>query len=109
MKKSGQHCSFCGRGKDETLVLISGIDAFICDTCVAQAKQIIEEENLSKKKKFVSAPAKFSTPKEIKNFLDEYVIGQDDAKKVLSVAVYNHYKRLNQTSKDDVEIEKSNI
>ncbi len=109
MKKSTQHCSFCGRGKEETLVLISGIDAFICDTCVTQAKQIIEEENFSKKKKFITAPPKFSIPKEIKNFLDEYVIGQDEAKKVLAVAVYNHYKRLNQTTKDDVEIEKSNI
>ena len=109
MKKSSQHCSFCGRGKEETLVLISGIDAFICDTCVTQAKQIIEEENFSKKKKFISAPPKFSVPYEIKAFLDEYVIGQDEAKKVLSVAVYNHYKRLNQTTKDDVEIEKSNI
>ncbi len=109
MKKSTQHCSFCGRGKEETLVLISGIDAFICDTCVTQAKQIIEEENFSKKKKFITAPPKFSIPKEIKTFLDEYVIGQDEAKKVLAVAVYNHYKRLNQTTKDDVEIEKSNI
>jgi len=109
MKKSTQHCSFCGKGKEETLVLISGIDAFICDTCITQAKQIIEEENFSKKKKFITAPPKFSVPKEIKNFLDEYVIGQDEAKKVISVAVYNHYKRLNQTSKDDVEIEKSNI
>ncbi len=109
MKKSGQHCSFCGKGKEETLVLISGIDAFICDTCVIQAKQIIEEENFSKKKKFITAPPKFSIPKEIKNFLDEYVIGQDEAKKVLAVAVYNHYKRLNQTTKDEVEIEKSNI
>ncbi len=109
MKKSTQHCSFCGKGKEETLVLISGIDAFICDTCITQAKQIIEEENFSKKKKFITAPPKFSVPKEIKNFLDEYVIGQDEAKKVISVAVYNHYKRLNQTAKDDVEIEKSNI
>ena len=109
MKKSSQHCSFCGRGKEETLVLISGIDAFICDTCVTQAKQIIEEENFSKKKKSIVAPPKFSTPQEMKVFLDEYVIGQEDAKKVLAVAVYNHYKRLNQVSKDDVEIEKSNI
>src|SRR5271170_5318529 len=109
MKKSSQRCSFCGKGKEETLILISGIDAFICDACVAQAQHIIEEENLARKKKFVTAPARFSTPREIKAFLDEYIIGQDDAKKVLAVAVYNHYKRLNQYTKDDVEIEKSNI
>lgn len=108
MKKL-QRCSFCGKGKEETLILISGIDAFICETCVTQAQHIIEEENLVRKKKFVAAPPRFSTPKEIKSFLDEYVIGQDEAKKVLSVAVYNHYKRLNHQMKDDVEIEKSNI
>jgi len=107
--KKPQRCSFCGKGKEETLILISGIDAFICETCVTQAQHIIEEENLVRKKKFVAAPPRFSTPKEIKSFLDEYVIGQDEAKKVLSVAVYNHYKRLNHQMKDDVEIEKSNI
>lgn len=107
--KKPQRCSFCGKGKEETLILISGIDAYICEACVAQAQHIIEEENLSRKKKFVSAPPRFSTPREIKTFLDEYVIGQDEAKKVLAVAVYNHYKRLNHQIKDDVEIEKSNI
>lgn len=108
MKKT-QRCSFCGKGKEETLILISGIDAYICEACVIQAQHIIDEENLTRKKKFVTAPPRFSTPKEIKSFLDEYVIGQDEAKKVLSVAVYNHYKRLNHQIKDDVEIEKSNI
>lgn len=107
--KKPQRCSFCGKGKEETLILISGIDAYICEACVAQAQHIIEEENLSRKKKFVAAPPRFSTPREIKTFLDEYVIGQDEAKKVLAVAVYNHYKRLNHQIKDDVEIEKSNI
>ncbi len=107
--KKPQRCSFCGKGKEETLILISGIDAYICEACVVQAQHIIEEENLTRKKKFVTAPPRFSTPKEIKSFLDEYVIGQDEAKKVLSVAVYNHYKRLNHQIKDDVEIEKSNI
>lgn len=104
-------CSFCGSGKQDTLMLIAGLDAHICDKCVAQANQILSEELVTRKGK--TSPTGNLTllkPMEIKTHLDQYVIGQDDAKKVLSVAVYNHYKRLNQkVEKDEVEIEKSNI
>lgn len=104
-------CSFCGRNKKEVDLMISGIHAHICDKCVTQAGQILNDE---KKDKDTSTPAPsfhLIKPLEIKKFLDEYVIGQDQAKRVLSVAVYNHYKRLGQDrkSKDDVQIEKSNI
>lgn len=108
-KEAEQSCSFCGRKKRETQILISGIEGQICDQCVAQAQQIIDEELFQKAKKFqYSLPAGVK-PKDIAAFLDQYVIGQDEAKKYLSVAVYNHYKRLNQRKDDDVEIEKSNI
>ena len=108
------HCSFCGRNRDEVKILIAGQDGHICENCVEHAQEIIEQELTSK----VDAPGNSTNfklnvrrPAEIKKFLDEYVIGQDDAKKVLSVAVYNHYKRVNnkQLQPDDVEIEKSNI
>jgi ATP-dependent Clp protease ATP-binding subunit ClpX len=104
-------CSFCGRKKAETLMLIAGISGHICENCVAQAQHIIDEElNVSKdKQKYQFNMPKNLKPLSIKEFLDLYVIGQDEAKKVLSVAVYNHYKRLNQRIADDVEIEKSNI
>jgi len=103
-------CSFCGRKKEETLILIAGIEGHICENCVAQAQQIIDEELTQKENHFTYSLPKKSKPKEIKNFLDEYVIGQENAKKVISVAVYNHYKRLGQQKgEDDVEIEKSNI
>jgi len=115
MKRSGKQnyrCSFCGRDKSEALILIAGIDGHICEVCVEQAGEIVEEELFSGKK---GEPQKTElllpetiTPKEIKNHLDEYVVGQDEAKKFLSVAVYNHYKRLRQ-SVGDIEIEKSNI
>lgn len=110
MKKTAEKCSFCGKRKEDTLILISGQDAFICESCVEQALNIIEEELGERKHtgQFTSHPD-FKTPAEIKSYLDQYVIGQEEAKKVLSVAVYNHYKRLNQIGKDDVEIEKSNI
>src|SRR5580765_1250248 len=110
MKKTPEKCSFCGKRKEDTLILISGQDAYICESCVEQALNIIEEELGERKHtgEFTSHPD-FKTPSEIKTFLDQYVIGQDDAKKVLAVAVYNHYKRLNHVGKDDVEIEKSNI
>jgi ATP-dependent Clp protease ATP-binding subunit ClpX len=110
MKKDAeQSCSFCGRKKRETQILISGIEGQICDQCVAQAQQIIDEELFQKTKKFQYSLPSSVKPKDISNFLDQYVIGQDEAKKYLSVAVYNHYKRLNQRKEDDVEIEKSNI
>ena len=110
--KNSYRCSFCGRDKSEALILIAGIEGHICEVCVEQAEEIIKEELYSGKKgeakdKFV-IPEKV-TPKEIKTHLDQYVIGQDEAKKFLSVAVYNHYKRLKQDAFDNVEIEKSNI
>lgn len=112
MAKSAKEvtCSFCGLRKSETLMLIAGNDAHICDRCVTQANEILAEELTLRKNKSVQAALKLLKPVEIKNHLDQYVIGQSDAKKVLSVAVYNHYKRLNQKiEKDEVEIEKSNI
>lgn len=102
-------CSFCGRDKKDTNLLIAGINGHICDSCVEQAIQIVEEE-LKKKSDFDVKHIKLQKPIEIKAFLDQYVIGQEEAKKFLSVAVYNHYKRLLQkVETDDVEIEKSNI
>jgi ATP-dependent Clp protease ATP-binding subunit ClpX len=111
MSKSNKDikCSFCGSGKQDTLMLIAGLDAHICDKCVAQANQILAEE-LNVRKNKTEASVTLLKPVEIKTHLDQYVIGQDQAKKVLSVAVYNHYKRLGQKiEKDEVEIEKSNI
>lgn len=109
-KKSGQHCSFCGKAKEEVMILIAGMQGFICENCVGQAQQIIDEEVLHKHQKSGFAMPANIKPKDIKTFLDDYIIGQNEAKKVISVAVYNHYKRLNQKAKeDDVEIEKSNI
>lgn len=104
-------CSFCGRSKKDVDLMISGIHAHICDKCVTQATQILQEEKKNKVEAGNTPNFKLIKPKEIKKFLDEYVIGQDQAKKVLSVAVYNHYKRLMQrkTEVSDVQIEKSNI
>jgi ATP-dependent Clp protease ATP-binding subunit ClpX len=105
-------CSFCGREKKDTRLLIAGISGYICDSCVEQAYEIVMEESRTRND-FDIHKLKIMKPAEIKNFLDQYVVGQDEAKKFLSVAVYNHYKRLMfqpQTPKeDDVEIEKSNI
>lgn len=102
-------CSFCGRKKDEVELLIAGMDAHICDRCIDQAHSIVEEE-FKRKDSFDMKSIKLMKPFEIKTFLDQYVIGQDHAKKILSVAVYNHYKRLNQkVDEDETEIEKSNI
>lgn len=127
--KKEYRCSFCGRDKSEALVLISGMDSHICEVCVEQAQEIVNEEiyggmppaqaatnapELPKKNKPFVLPSGF-TPKQIKQHLDEYVIGQNEAKKILSVAVYNHYKRLREAGKEDgrklteVQIEKSNI
>ncbi len=110
MKRQSYRCSFCGRGKEEALILVAGIDGHICDTCVEQAQQIIEEElNAGQKEEEFHLPLTI-VPRDIKNHLDRYVIGQNEAKKFLSVAVYNHYKRLRQKpEEDDIEIEKSNI
>ena len=104
-------CSFCGREKRDTNLLIDGISGHICDSCIEQAYDIVQEE-LKKNNEFDVNSIKLLKPTEIKKFLDLYVIGQEDAKKFISVAVYNHYKRLmqsNQRETDEVEIEKSNI
>jgi ATP-dependent Clp protease ATP-binding subunit ClpX len=114
-KQNTLHCSFCGRNRDEVKILIAGQDGHICENCVEHAQEIISQELVvpaDKKNKEAGNGAHKLTIKKpigIKTFLDEYVIGQDDAKKVLAVAVYNHYKRLNQKLDNDVEIEKSNI
>ena len=111
MTKKIERCSFCGREKSQTNVLIAGLDAHICDYCVTQAQTIIKEE-LSSKTKNQLSKIELQKPIEIKKHIDQYVIGQDEAKKILAVAVYNHYKRITQEpvkKEDDVEIEKSNI
>ena len=100
-------CSFCGRGKNEVQLLISGTSGHICNDCITQANEIVLQEAPSKKSKHTRRTD--LKPIDIKNHLDEYVIGQDSAKKILSVAVYNHYKRISQQVSNDVEIEKSNI
>ncbi|MDR0995211.1 MAG: ATP-dependent Clp protease ATP-binding subunit ClpX [Tannerella sp.] len=103
-------CSFCGRSAKEVGMLISGINGAICDECIQQAYEIVKEEAATGKKNFQMDRQELPRPGDIKTFLDQYVIGQDAAKRYLSVAVYNHYKRLLQkASADDVEIEKSNI
>jgi ATP-dependent Clp protease ATP-binding subunit ClpX len=111
MAKQSLECSFCGRKKPETDLLIAGIDAHICDKCIEQAHGIVLEElKANKNTKKNVGDLILKKPKEIRTFLDQYVIGQDQTKKVMSVAVYNHYKRLMQLqTEDDVEIEKSNI
>ena len=106
------NCSFCGRDKQDTNVLIAGINAHICDSCIEQAVGIVHSEKEGKDKQVLATQMNLLKPVDIKSHLDHYVIGQDDAKKVLSVAVYNHYKRLVQPpSSDDeeIDIEKSNI
>ncbi|NCC10485.1 MAG: ATP-dependent Clp protease ATP-binding subunit ClpX [Bacteroidia bacterium] len=112
-KTRKNRCSFCGRKEDEVGFLITGMDGYICDSCVTQAYEITQEalHGTSGKKGTAALNLKqLPKPIEIKQFLDQYVIGQDDAKRFLSVSVYNHYKRLLQKdSGDDVEIEKSNI
>ena len=112
-KQQRQHCSFCGRPDTEVGMLIAGISGYICNECAEQAHEIARE-TMQKSKKGSKAGdldmSELPKPQEIKTFLDQYVIGQDDAKRYLSVSVYNHYKRLLQQDKaDDVEIEKSNI
>ena len=112
MAKNTLHCSFCGRSRDEVKILIAGQEGHICENCVEHAQEIIQQELIVRDDASPSSQFKLTVKKpiEIKRFLDEYVIGQDEAKKVLAVAVYNHYKRLQQkVTENDVEIEKSNI
>ncbi len=109
-KKENLTCSFCGRDKKETNILIAGINGHICDRCILQAHEIVAEELAQKEGEGGDFGLKLVKPTEIKRFLDEYVIGQEEAKRILSVAVYNHYKRLlHKPEADEVEIEKSNI
>ena len=109
MSKSDLNCSFCGKKKDQTSLLIAGIDAHICDVCIEQANGIIIQENKSQQKSEQKSDLQSLKPQQIKLFLDDYIVGQDFTKKVISVSVYNHYKRINQQISNDVEIEKSNI
>ena len=109
MSKSDLQCSFCGKKKDQTSLLIAGIDAHICDLCIEQANGIILQENSSVDSKGEKSKLELLKPQQIKLFLDDYVVGQDYTKKVISVSVYNHYKRINQEIENEVEIEKSNI
>jgi len=116
MAKNILHCSFCGRSRDEVKILIAGQEGHICENCVEHAREIIDQELMVRDEKAPNSAFKLTIKKpiEVKKFLDEYVIGQDEAKKVLAVAVYNHYKRLQQrpvepSAGSEVEIEKSNI
>jgi ATP-dependent Clp protease ATP-binding subunit ClpX len=106
--KKGQYCSFCGRSDKEVGFLITGIDGCICNECVERAAEIVRDAKQSGEKPSFTMES-VPKPKEIKKFLDDYVIGQDAAKRYLSVAVYNHYKRITQPETDDIDIEKSNI
>jgi ATP-dependent Clp protease ATP-binding subunit ClpX len=109
-KQQTLHCSFCGRNRDEVKILIAGQEGHICENCIEHAQEIILQEIVPQENSSASNyKLSVKKPIDLKKFLDEYVIGQDDAKKVLAVAVYNHYKRLNQKIDNDVEIEKSNI
>ncbi|MBM3938253.1 MAG: ATP-dependent Clp protease ATP-binding subunit ClpX [Sphingomonadales bacterium] len=108
-KSNPLHCSFCGRNRDEVKILIAGQEGHICENCVEHAQEIIQQEITAKNEQSSAFKLQVKKPIEIKTFLDEYVIGQDEAKKVLAVAVYNHYKRLKQKVDSDIEIEKSNI
>lgn len=110
MAKTGDVCTFCGRSSRDVNMLINGISGAICDECAQQAYEIVKEQQPARKSSLGLDQAELPKPEDIKNFLDQYVIGQDDAKRYLSVSVYNHYKRLLQkVTSDDVEIEKSNI
>lgn len=110
-KQQTLHCSFCGRSRDEVKILIAGQEGHICENCIEHAQEIVMQEIVPSESNSINSNYKLSVKKpiELKKYLDEYVIGQDEAKKVLAVAVYNHYKRLNQKIDNDVEIEKSNI
>ncbi len=111
-KQQTLHCSFCGKSRQEVQILIAGQEGHICENCVEHAIEIIDQELTSTEKPSKNTPQKLTIkkPMEIKAFLDEYVIGQDDAKKTMAVAVYNHYKRIQQKTKEgDIEIDKSNM
>ena len=109
MSKEELNCSFCGRAKPQTQLLIAGLDAHICDKCILQAHGIVKEETTEEKAE-LNSDVELHPPKKIKAFLDDYVIGQESAKKIISVAVYNHYKRINHSKgKSEVEIQKSNV
>jgi ATP-dependent Clp protease ATP-binding subunit ClpX len=119
MAKSTLHCSFCGRNRDEVKILIAGQEGHICESCVDHAREIVVQEVESKQDSKSGFKLTIRKPMELKKHLDEYVIGQDEAKKILSVGVYNHYKRLNQpkpskkqkneAAEEEIEIEKSNV
>ena len=102
------HCSFCGKSQDEVDKIIAGPGVYICNECVALCQEIIDEE-VSQERQESYTMVEPPKPTEIRSILDDYVIGQDQAKKTLSVAVYNHYKRINNSNEDEVEIAKSNI
>jgi len=110
-KTEAVHCSFCGQKRDEVKILIAGQDGHICENCIEHAHDIIQKEFHQKKAEGKSSTLKVQKPVAIKAFMDQYIIGQDEAKKILCVAVYNHFKRINlpSTSKNEVEIEKSNV
>lgn len=112
-KQTEKKCSFCDRSESEVNILFTGLKGNICDQCIENAHALLTEATGEKSKAAPSVPdlvqSRLYRPQEVKTFLDQYVIGQEDAKKVLSVAIYNHYKRLNMPAQDDVEIEKSNI
>ena len=107
--KKTVRCSFCGKTQEETKKIIAGPSAYICDECVKLCVDIIEDDEDIRAKKEAEAPQTLPAPQELKAVLDEYVVGQDDAKRALSVAVYNHYKRIYYGSDEDVELQKSNI
>ena len=110
-KSQAIHCSFCGRNRDEVKILIAGQDGHICENCIEHAHEIIVKEFHQKKAEGKAGTLKVQKPMAIKAFMDQYIIGQDEAKKILCVAVYNHFKRINlpSTNKNEVEIEKSNV
>jgi ATP-dependent Clp protease ATP-binding subunit ClpX len=112
MAKATLHCSFCGRSRDEVKILIAGQEGHICENCVEHAREIIDQELMIRNDGGTPGSQfklNVKKPMEVKRFLDEYVIGQDEAKRILAVAVYNHYKRLQQKPADtEIEIEKSN-
>ena len=106
--KKTVRCSFCGKTQEETKKIIAGPSAYICDECVKLCVDIIEDDEDIRAKKEAEVPQTLPAPQELKAVLDEYVVGQDDAKRALSVAVYNHYKRIYYGSDEDVELQKSN-